>query len=715
MFVEKKQKSIVVIICALMLIFAATLLLADKASADTATVNISIGINLRSSPTTAENNIITGVPNGTVMTVLEKTGNWYKVRYSNYVGYAHGDYLIIQKEPEYVYDSVFEDKLTAQDFPESYKNGLRKLHAAHPTWEFKSQIVGINWEDVIKKELSRVSNNLVHKSQPDSWKSREPEAFDKDGNYKVFDSGGYVAASRGIVEYFMDPRNFLDENGIFQFLEHSYDGQTQTVDGLKKMVAGTFLANKFPEEGYDTYSDALIYAGKQAGVNPYVLASMILVEQGSDGRGGSISGTVKGFEGYYNFFNVRAYASGGYDAVQYGLIYAKSQGWDTRIKSILGGATHYAQSYVHNNQNTLYLKKFNVMNGLSNVATHQYMTYVKGAYNEASNLKQGDIGNSVITFYIPVYREMPARACPMPGDTTEPVLFYERVYGADRYDTAMTIANKYKSKMGVSKFDNLIVASGEGYADALSGAYLSKVKDAPMLLVNNRSWSQDKVAKYISSNLNPGGTVYILGGEGAVSKDFEDKLAGYNVKRLGGRDRYATNIAILKEAGTTSQDVLVCSGMNFADALSASAVGKPIVVVGDKLTNEQKNYLGQLTSKKYYLIGGSAVVSNDIADALKSKNTTVQRVYGADRYKTSVAIAKTFFGSNIKTAVVAYGNDFPDGLCGGVLAGKFNGPLLLMDKNNVKTIAAYTNNLKLELIMGLGGPSFISEEDLRKL
>ena len=117
---------------------------------------------------------------------------------------------------------------------------------------------------------------------------------------------------------------------------------------------------------------------------------------------------------------MRAYASGSYDAVEYGLLYASESGsygrpWNTRIKSIIGGALHYASNYINNNQNTLYLKKFNVMNGLSSVATHQYMTNVAGASQEASNLADGYGSSSAITFYIPVYKNMPAAACAVPG------------------------------------------------------------------------------------------------------------------------------------------------------------------------------------------------------------------------------------------------------------------------------------------------------------
>ncbi len=409
----RKRNLIIVILFAAMLILL-TSIMADRVfAATTATVNSSIGLNVRSGPGTGYS-ILYVLNNNVTVDVIEKDGSWYKISYNGKAGYVSGEYLIIHEDEDYVYDEDFEAGLTAQGFPESYKYYLRILHASHPDWVFKSQKTGLSWSDVIAKE-SKVGINLVHKSSKDSWKSDEYGAKDSEGNYIEFDSGGWVAASKSIVEYYMDPRNFLNESGIFQFMSHSYDSQTQTKTGLQKLVAGTFLAKKFPESGYDTYSDALIYAGKQSGVNPYVLASMILVEQGRDGSGKSISGTVKGYEGYYNYFNVRAYASGSYDAVQYGLMYAKQQGWNSHIKSILGGAAYYASGYVKNNQNTLYLKKFNVMNGLASVATHQYMTNVGGAASEAANLKAGYSSSGAITFYIPIYSGMPDTACPMPG------------------------------------------------------------------------------------------------------------------------------------------------------------------------------------------------------------------------------------------------------------------------------------------------------------
>lgn len=415
------NKNLILIVFVLALALFFSIIIADTASAaTTGTVyGTTNGVNIRSGPGTNYERIH-GADEGDTVTILEKVDGWYKISFEGITGYVSADFIKVKEDNnDYVYSEDFEEALKNEGFPESYKFYLRQLHANHPNWVFRAQHTNIDWSDAVAKE-SVVSINLVHQSSNESWKSREYGALDSNGNYIVFDSGGWVAASKSIIEYYMDPRNFLTEGGVFQFMSHSYDAYTQTKEGLQKLIAGTFLAGEFPESEYDSYADVLMFAGKNANANPNVLASMILVEQGTNGIGGSISGTVKGYEGYYNFFNVRAYKYGQYDAVQYGLLYAMGEGdygrpWNSRSKSIIGGALHYATSYIKNNQNTLYLKKFNVMNGLDKVATHQYMTNVAGAAQEANNLKNGYGSGDAITFYIPIYRNMPEAPCVKPG------------------------------------------------------------------------------------------------------------------------------------------------------------------------------------------------------------------------------------------------------------------------------------------------------------
>ena len=393
-------------------------------SGTTGTV-IAEALNVRTGAGTL-NEAIGMVYMGETVTILgsekDYTGTvWYKISYQGGTGYVSSDYITIDSKNEYIYDAAFEQELTRQGFPESYKPYLRQLHADYPNWVFEACQTGIDWTAAVDKE-SKPGKNLVSGSSPSSWKSMEEGAFNfETGTYIQYDTGNWVSASRAIIEHYMDPRNFLNSGGIFQFLSHSYDSRTQTAEGLAGLLEGTFMGGAFPEDGYDTYNQVLMEVGQKTSVNPYVLASMILVEQGNTGIGKSISGTVSGYEGYYNHFNVGAYAAGGMDAVTRGLWYASQSGsygrpWNSIYKSIYGGASYYSQNFVKDNQYTLYLKKFNVMNGLANVAEGQYMTNVQGAESEAAALRKGylKVMDSAMTFLIPVYENMPASVCLKP-------------------------------------------------------------------------------------------------------------------------------------------------------------------------------------------------------------------------------------------------------------------------------------------------------------
>ena len=352
-------------------------------------------------------------------------GKWYYIQYkTSNLGYACADYITVESSVAYTYDTDFENALTKEGFPETYKDYLRKLHASHPSWTFKAASTGLSWNDVIARE-SVLGKTLVASSSPAAWKSQAEGAYNAEtGKYIIYDSGGWVCASTGIIQYYMDPRNFMNEAGIFQFLTHAYDADTQTAEGLQALLSGTFMDSSLADEPAATYTSVLMEAGAKANVNPYVLASMILVEQGASGAGKCISGTVSGYEGFYNYFNIGAYSSGLMDAVERGLWYASQTGsysrpWNSIRKAIEGGAEFYSENYVQNNKNTLYFKKWNVMNGLSQVGSGQYMTNVQGAESEAAALRNGyrSVLDTSMTFLIPVYSDMPAAVCGIPTET----------------------------------------------------------------------------------------------------------------------------------------------------------------------------------------------------------------------------------------------------------------------------------------------------------
>lgn len=391
-----------------------------------------VGLSVRSGPGTSYGRLGL-IYDGTTVTITgEKKASdgatWYAINYNGGTGYVINTYIRIISGG--LDDKEFEAYLKEQGFPESYWDGLKVLHAMYPEWVFQADHNGFDWNYAVDQE-SKIGNSLVQSTSKSSWKSTDPKAYNWDtGKWTEFDTGGWVAASREIVAYYMDPRNFLTQNSIFQFLLQSYDSKVQNVAGVERLVDGTFLdATVTDTDGKKIYYPQVIYdAGKKAGVNPYVLAAMIVQEQGTKGLSDSISGKAPGFEGYFNFYNIGAVAGGGNTAVKNGLVYAKGgtsgtgtsygRPWNSRVRAITGGAQFYANGYVTAGQDTMYLKRFNAQG--DNPFTHRYMTSVWGAASEGLSLAGGyseELRQSPLVFSIPVYDNMPSTPCAQPtGD-----------------------------------------------------------------------------------------------------------------------------------------------------------------------------------------------------------------------------------------------------------------------------------------------------------
>ncbi len=396
----------------------------------TGVVNISSGtLNVREKPDAGSADIGDFYKNDTVSIYSEKTKGtdgryWYKVSYNGGFGYVCADYIknVVAYIPpaQYEPDATFEENLTKQGFPESYKVLLRQLHAAHPSWIFIADHIPLTWAEVLDAE-SKIGKSLVSNSRPDSYKSMEYGAYNWDtGSFVGFDGSGWVAAHRDTVAYYLEPRNFLNEQGIFQFLDQSYNENLQNIDGLKAIIEGSFLANEYKEDGYNSYAELIMAAGKASRVSPYVLAAMIIQEQGRGGTGGLIQGNNSELPGYYNHFSIGAYPSGELDAVQRGLRYARGDyasaaskekyglPWNTKAKSIIGGAIWYGSGYIDVGQDTLYYKKFDLIG--PSYYTHQYMTNIEAAYSESLIMKEAYAevpANTALVFSVPVFKDMP--------------------------------------------------------------------------------------------------------------------------------------------------------------------------------------------------------------------------------------------------------------------------------------------------------------------
>lgn len=334
-------------------------------------------------------------------------------------------------------DKILTRQMRLSDtFPSSYKPYIDELEKKYPNWEFKALYTNLDWKYVIDNE-NVFGKNLVPKSYSDSWKNT------KKGEYNVEVDSGWVDSSRLAVEYAMDPRNFLNYVRVFQFEELSYNSRTNTVSSIEKILYGTEFYNKIVEYKNSSgtnivtdkkYSDLILSAAKTSSVSAFHLASRIKQEVGPFLSHSSISGTVSGYEGLYNFYNIGATSSSEpMGAIINGLKYAKDgKGassstktkylipWNTKERAITGGAKFIGSSYINLGQNTIYLQKFHVYDTTDDeLFWHQYMTNVLAPYSESKLIYTGyansNLLNSSMSFVIPVYNNMPELPCTSPA------------------------------------------------------------------------------------------------------------------------------------------------------------------------------------------------------------------------------------------------------------------------------------------------------------
>ena len=340
------------------------------------------------------------VPNGE--TVLDICINSFNGKeYSYYV------YLLNGND-----DGMFFEQ-TLITFPQSYYSGLWLMHQLHPNYIFTAYDTGLDFSTVLSAECEGGKSLAEYSQFPTYIKDNSP----------VYDGADWMAVKSEVVSYFLDPRNFFVPDRIFMFEQLSFDPNVQTMDGVRTMINGSFLDN-----GQKDYAQMIYDAGEKAGVSPYFLASRIIQEMGYNGESALWQGTVDGYEGYYNFYNIGSYASSDGTAVTNGAKYAMwgkdPDGqeitdteaaillpWDTPEKAIEGGALWIASGYIDAGQDTLYFQKFDIKIDGTDLYTHQYAQNIMMAYSESrryynsyNNIGMIDQG---FEFIIPVYDNMP--------------------------------------------------------------------------------------------------------------------------------------------------------------------------------------------------------------------------------------------------------------------------------------------------------------------
>ncbi len=305
---------------------------------------------------------------------------------------------------------------------------------------------------------------------------------------------------------------------------------------------------------------------------------------------------------------------------------------------------------------------------------------------------------------------------PKPDPTpTEKTYTSERIGGSDRYSTATAIAKKYSS----AKVNAVVLTNGLNFPDALAGSTLAAKKNAPILLVGS-SAQNTSTMDYIKKNLNSSGTIYVLGDTGVVSNSVVSQLKNYgfkNFQRLGGADRFDTNLSIVNALNVSKgTPIIVANSNSFADSLSISGIagakGMPIFLVNGSLRSDILSKIKSISPSKIYIVGGTVAVSPSVEAQLKSIGG-VTRLGGADRYDTSVKIANQF-KSSTTTALISSGLKFPDALAGSVLASKNNAPILLV-RDNVTAQKKFIDNSSINKLFILGGTNAVSDSIVSQL
>ena len=259
-----------------------------------------------------------------------------------------------------------------------------------------------------------------------------------------------------------------------------------------------------------------------------------------------------------------------------------------------------------------------------------------------------------------------------------------RISGKDRITTSVEI-----SKSAYTTSENVVLASGFNFADALSAGQLASALNAPLLLS-----SQDKLDSQTKNEINrlKAKKVFVVGGDNAISKTGIDttlKSKKIDVTRLEGQDRYSTSQKVMEKTKEiiNPEYLLIASGKNFPDALAATGFfvnHKSVMVLSDGLTYPQSNL-------QEIAIGGK--------NQLPLKGFTGKRVSGKDRYETALEIAKLSFDKN-NNAILASGQVFADSLSAVSLTKKHNAPIILTQSDSLTESAKKYLNGKNVFIVG---------------
>ncbi len=545
-------------------------------------------------------------------------------------------------------DASYEQSLRNAGFPESYISRLSKLHDQHPTWQFKPVLISqmksaYTWDYIINQEMEPERNLIYH-----TYPSNDYATSDT-----LLESGLWRQASKSTIEFFMDPRNFLDERNIFMFETLRSADAVYTLNDIQYAVSGTFMSNTKLENG-KTYAQNFYDIGKATGVSALHLATRVKQEQGTSGTSPLISGKcgdtlwqyyqagsngapssgynesgLKSYNGYYNYFNIGASGTGYFNIYLSGMKESKEGNWTTRYAAIQGGAQKIYNKYISDYQHTLYFQKFNVHPSSGRNFWGQYMQNVSAAYSEGRSIQKTYADNglldSAFTFEIPVYSGMPT-ACPDPGSSfeasTETVLSFSG--NASEMNANGETNVTYKLTSNIS---GTLTLNGENISVDLAGHKWTNASNAIILAT---------------------GTIYVYDsiGGGSIETTANDAI------NMGNGSAKFKDITI--KGGGDGMDAIYCDGGRLIVENCTLAAPK----AGINIANGSENL--EADARAVVTVNGGKFANCNVKDS-KGRNCAIEIRNNADEitltgnisFENNKIISKTSNRKAIKDAITA--------------------------------------------------------------
>lgn len=525
--------------------------------------------------------------------------------------------LFFIKHTSYALNSTYTQyvKSGIENFPKSYQARLQKLKQLHPNWEFQAYYTGIPWSDLTSSSAeNKCKRNTIYKNA-----LLDPAALCYVGHYG---DPNYYCASAQMVNYYLDPRNFLNETQVFQFLDLT-ETSSVTRQDVVNAVAGTYLS---------PYVDDIVSAAQEVGISPLTIVSTIFQEIGTYANPPlQVSGQYPGYEGYYNFYNYGA--TDGAGAVERGMAKAKELGWNSPGVAIRGGAKMVlAGEYISKGQITKYFYKFDVVGNeilrenmgqksysLGYFYEHQYMTNLRDPSAQAGTLynqyRDNNKLGSNLRFVIPIYTGMPDKPIKVPTTLTssDGQLYFVNCNGVGGVNLRAQ-ANTSSTSLG-SVYRNTPVALLE------RGSTFSKIKVCIVTSHANNKWNYDYQIGYMSNEYLKPLSEYDSDTEADDPIPPDPPVGPVTIKEDGNYLK-VTPVVTVKDIKTKYADAVIkdAAGNAMTEENKTSATGWTVTTSGKTFTLVKVGDTdsdGQIMPSDYVKIKNNIMGNNNMNDVQK--------------------------------------------------------------------------------------------------